>query len=741
MCSGASMTVEYTEKATSSTHAALHIVADISTDQNVTHVSREVYNFKRADWKEINTVLNYVDWSCLHEFTNINDAVSYFYDIVFAIMKDYVPVQRISHKRFPYWFDPELISLVKSKAKTHRDYINTNRDKTSAAYLKFCDLRKQVKALQKSKYLEYIDNIGEEIKTNSKRFWTFVKYLKGISSLPQVMTYGQREMKSYKDIANGFNDFFKSVFKQNASIIPPCDFRDVPLFRFKKIFSDEMLKEIISIKQSTSTGSDKFPATFLLKCAPRLCHPLTILFNLSIEMGEYPSIFKMNNVIPIYKQKDAKTEVESYRGISIQPIIAKIFERLVKKRLGPHMMNYISHNQHGFLPKKSCFTNLCCYSDYISKCIDDKYDVHAVYTDFQKAFDTVPFNLLLYKLQRRFGVCGTELKWFASYLQGRYQRVILNGIESAWVTVTSGVPQGSILGPLLFIMYIDDLCDKCENSESLLFADDGKIYKAIKYIADCLNLQLDLDRIFKWTIDWQLDLSLDKCATICFSNKTRNKITYSYKFGSHVIENVNTVKDLGVYFYANLNFKHHIEFIVSKASRMLGFAYRSTKCFKDNSVLLSLYKSYVRSRLEYCSSIWSPSQQYLILKIERVQKRLVRWMCYRDGLDYDTHGYLELCQNYNLQTLEMRRNVTDLCNLNKIYNNNLNSPYIVSQVLINVPNRQLRRNRLFSANCRINIRKNTFIPRVLSLANSVPAIDIFEQDKNAFKRKVLSVLK
>ena len=115
-------------------------------------------------------------------------------------------------------------------------------------------------------------------------------------------------------------------------------------------------------------------------------------------------------------------------------------------------------------------------------------------------------------------------------------------------------------------------------------------------------------------------------------------------------------------------------------------------------------------------------------------------MCYRDGLDYESFGYLELCQNYGLETLEKRRNITDLCNLNKVYNNNLNSPYIVSQVLINVPNRQLRRNRLFSANYRINVRKNTFIPRVLSLVNSYPEIDIFEENKHTFKRKVRSII-
>ena len=176
---------------------------------------------------------------------------------------------------------------------------------------------------------------------------------------------------------------------------------------------------------------------------------------------------------------------------------------------------------------------------------------------------------------------------------------------------------------------------------------------------------------------------------------------------------------------------------------MLGFVYRTTKEFKDNTVLLTLYKSLVRSRLEYCSSIWSPSQQYLIDKVERVQKRLVRWLCYRDGIDYESIGYTELCFNYKLQSLESRRNVRDLCNLNKVYNNSYNSPYIVSQILINVPivsTRRARRDRLFSTDSRINLGKHSFIPRVLSLANSRRDVDIFNPDKDDFKRKTQVLL-
>ena len=205
---------------------------------------------------------------------------------------------------------------------------------------------------------------------------------------------------------------FKSVFQKNSDIIPYCESRDTPRFRIRLITPDEMLYQLKNIKRHTSTGSDNISAVFLINCAESLCYPLSVIFNMSISKGEYPDIFKYNNIIPIYKRKGDKTDVESYRGISIQPILAKVFERLVNKCLQPHIKPLISDNQHGFMPKKSCFTNLACYSDYISKHIDLKHDVHSIYTDFTKAFDTVPFNLLLHKLQCRFGVCFNELKWF-----------------------------------------------------------------------------------------------------------------------------------------------------------------------------------------------------------------------------------------------------------------------------------------------------------------------------------------
>ena len=226
--------------------------------------------------------------------------------------------------------------------------------------------------------------------------------------------------------------------------------------------------------------------------------------------------------------------------------------------------------------------------------MDAKCDVHSVYTDFKKAFDVVPFNLLLYKMQYRFGIANNELQWFKSYLYNRYLRVVLHGIESAWVEVTSGVPEGSILGPSLFLMYIDDLPLECANSESLLFADDNKIFRVISCLADCFKLQCDLDNVYEWCIQWKLNLHFDKCFSICFSNRRKNKILFTYKFGTQVMESIDNIKDLGIYFSSNFTFKYHIEHTVSQALKMLGFINRTCKAFDDKSVLISLYKSLVR---------------------------------------------------------------------------------------------------------------------------------------------------
>ena len=288
--------------------------------------------------------------------------------------------------------------------------------------------------------------------------------------------------------------------------------------------------------------------------------------------------------------------------------------------------------------------------------------------------------------------------------------------------------------------------DECEYSESLLFADDDKVFRIIQCISDCLRLQSDLNRLFEWCSTWKIHLNLTKCNFIYFSNK-RNKIDFVYRLGDHVIEKVDVIKDLGVYFSSNMIFRYHIEKTVSSSLRMLGFVYRTCKAFDDVDVLISLYKSLVRTKVEYCSSIWSPTQDYLIKKVERVQKRLVRWAAFKRGLDYESTDYIVLCDIFKLQTLESRRCRTDLVNFNKIITAKINCSYLLSQIVFYVPvpasrrrpSRSRRRDRLFSDDGRINIRKRSYFPRIMNFANSRSDIDFYEPNLLKFKTSLFSI--
>ena len=373
-------------------------------------------------------------------------------------------------------------------------------------------------------------------------------------------------------------------------------------------------------------------------------------------------------------------------------------------------------------------SNLICYNDFISKQLEDKNQVHSVNTDFRKAFDVVPHGLLLEKIYCQFGFRRNILSLFESFLCDRYQRVVIEGIDSVWTLVTSGVPQGSILGPYLFIMYINDLPRQLKHSKCLLFADDGKLFKVICTLLDCINFQIDLTAILDWCNTWQLELNISKCFVVNFSLKRTKNIVFDYCFNDHCLPYVTEVKDLGVIFTSTLNFSNHVTFIVNKAFRMLGFINRTLKSFNDTDVFKCMYFSYVRSRLEYCSQVWAPTKTTLIDKVERVQRKFTRQLCFKKNINYKEVGYHQRCEIFKLQTLFARRNVSDLVYLHKVINNQINCSYIVGEISLSAPERRQRHRAskpIFSVKAKMCVRKDSFLPRVSKLANDYREIDVF----------------
>ena len=703
-------------KSNTSTHEPLEVTIDINYTPPVNKQKRSVYNYKKADFPTILHILSLMYWGNFDNFS-VHEAFSHFYDILYAVLKDNVPVIDIKPNDYPIWYSHELIRLIKSRDKVREKFVKHGRDKNSVFYHDFSSLRAEVKRKQKTCYKEYLTDLASQMQINPKRFWGYANSTSKSGKMPTVMHYKGVQLSSTSTIANAFNQFFHSVFNSNAYSLPYCKFINVPMFKISVITAEQVKKHLLSLKRNTSSGYDNVSAFFLIKCADVLCEPLAQLFNLSIKRGVYPDVLKRNNIIPIHKKED-KTGVVNYRGISMEPIIAKLFERIVNDKLRHHLKPLITPEQHGFMPGRSTSSNLACYVDFISNCLDNKHEVHSIYTDFKKAFDVVPHNLLLHKLCNQFGIQGTMLKWFQSYLSDRYQRVLLNGYTSDWTHVLSGVPQGSVLGPTLFLMFINDLPSVLNHSNSLLFADDAKVFKQINCTDDCARLQADILSLSNWCITWGISLNLDKCFFINFNLKRKNVIDFIYRIYNEVLPCVNEITDLGVVFTTNLSFKTHINHTVSKCLKTLGYIKRITKPFSDPKLLISLYCAFIRSRIEYCSVVWSPSTQVLIDKCEQVQRKFVRFLTYKIGLfDKYTYSYTQMCKFFGLQSLQTRRNISDVCWLNKIVTSSIDCAPLLSCLNFRVPQRLTRNKDIFSVKARINVRKNSTLPRLMNAIN------------------------
>ena len=723
--------VHKSSKATTSTHGAIEFDVKIAMPKREKKSVRNVYNYKKANFNVIIQLLTLVFWGDFNSFQTVNEAFTSFYDILFSVIKDNVPLVKVKVRSYPHWYDHDLIKMIKQKDKARRAFIKAGRIMDSQLYHDFSLLRAKVKKAQLLCYNTFMLLLGEEIKDNPKRFWTHVNSLKKGCSIPEVMFLNNIQVTGYSSVVKAFSLYFKSLFQfSECDNLPYCTYNNAPLFHMPLITAKDVCDQLSSININTACGPDMLSALFLKNCAEVLSLPISRLFNLSIARGEYPDVLKYNNIIPIHK-KESKTIVENYRAISIMPVLAKVFEKIVNKSLRLHLKSLLCEQQHGFVPNRSTVTNLTVYSDYISTCLDESNDVHSVYTDFSRAFDSVRHDLLLHKLNRLFGFQGTVLTWFTSYLCGRYQRVVINGLESEWVKVLSGVPQGSILGPSLFLCFINDLPDHINSSECLLFADDAKFYKRILSLTDCILLQLDIDALLQWCDTWKLFINTDKCFFIKFSLKRKEVFNFVYYMRSDIIQRVHHIKDLGVIFTSSFSFNMHIDDVVSKSFRLLGFVKRTLNPFKDSSVILSMYSHLVRTKLEYCSFIWSPTTCGMSDKLERVQKKILNFMCFQLKVNANL-SYLEKCKYFNIQPLYIRRNISELVFVNKVFNNKIDCAPIVQAFTFYVPGRALRRRALFAPRARLNVRKQSPLVRAQTSANNVN-LDIFD-NVCSFKR-------
>ena len=441
------------------------------------------------------------------------------------------------------------------------------------------------------------------------------------------------------DICENFNDHFSSVadhiiknHKSNAStekldIWVNSKLSTNDIFSYKCILPEEVLTELLKLDVHKSSGLDGISPSILKISAYVIYESLTHIYNLSLCTGTFPSKLKMARVTPLFKAGDS-SNMNNYRPISVLPVLSKLFEKMVYSQIYEYLtkFNLIHANQSGFRSKHSCVTALTKIVDELLKEIDQGYYSGVLFLDFKKAFDMVNHAILVSKLQS-YKLDNLALKWFDSYLSERSQKVVLNNYESNAQAVHYGIPQGSILGPLLFLLYINDLPLYLDNSTSDLYADDTTIHCSSSSVSN-INMKLnnDMKKIHDWCNDNDMVINTEKSKSMIVGSchKLQNadsdlKILYE----DILLENVENEKLLGIYIDNSLSWSEQINHMVSKISSRLGLLSR-LRTYLPMEGLIMYYNGYILPLFDYCCTIWGETTYSNVERLFKLQKRAAR---------------------------------------------------------------------------------------------------------------------
>ena len=699
------------------------------------------YCFFKADFNNLILELKNVDWSLLFKScTTADEMLSIFYYHLRKLIARFVPLSKPRNHKYPVWFSNNLINLLREKYKVRLKVIKFNENPLDV--LSFELLRKRCEYIQKISYVMYISKLESTFKNNPKLVWTFLKNKKRKkSSYPSKMILGTENVTHGNDICNLFASHFSSVYnKSNSKHNKPYE-NAVP-YNFLSNISftkRDVLNVLKRMDPNKGAGEDGIPSILAIKCATVISLPLSLIFNVSLATGSFPSLWKKSLVIPIFK--DGKAEmVKNYRPISILSVFAKVFEKLVCKIIYWHCKQLMSPNQHGFVKARSTCTNLVTFVEKLSAALDSGQTVDVIYTDFSKAFDKVPHQKLLQKLSM-YGFNYQLVNWFRSYVSERTSVVVVNGYRSAPFISVSGVPQGSILGPVLFNLFINDLCSSFLYSDYYLYADDLKIARSIRSKDDILNLQSDLDRLSLWCDDNDMVLNTDKCNFIRFT-RSRSIPHNSYYINNVPLQEVKNIRDLGVILDSRLRFDMHIDNICKKALKTLGFFLRNCKEFKKPDTKICLYNALVRSILEYCSVVWNPHYKKYKNRIESIQKRFLWHMTYHCGLVKLVHNYDDRLKHFQMFSLSDRRHLLDNIFLFKLVRGSTDAGWLLSQIDFALPSRLPRSKNvtLFHEKlCKTNLGRSAPLNRIVKSFKKLGTnndIDIFFDSLSKFKEAI-----
>ena len=651
-----------------------------------------------------------------------------------SIIDKFVPFQKQGKRCRKKHLSKEAIRKIMLKQTMWRVYRRTRKDED---YVKYKEALNAATTKIRQSKRSYEQKLACNIKNDSKSFYAYVRSKQNVQD-----KVGPLEDSAGNIISHGFlmaedlNGYFSSVFtKEDISSLPVADAK----FQGAKsdylgplVVTPELVaKKIKAMKDNKSPGVDGIPPKLLMETVEQISIPLTRVFNLSLKEGVVPFEWKEANIIPLFK-KGSRNKSENYRPVSLTSVICTLLERLIKDHMVDFLVKHklLNSSQHGFLKARSCLTNMLCFLEEITKWIDVGSPVDIIYLDFQKAFDKVPHQRLLLKLKAH-GIGDSITDWIEQWLTDRRQRVVVDGEVSNWKSVLSGVPQGSVLGPILFLIYINDLDDSI-TSNVLKFADDTKLFRKVNTDGDKQHLQNDLDRLVKWSEKWQMLVNFEKCK--CLHTGHRN-LNVNYKMGDTVLSTTVKEKDLGVTISADMKVSEQCGIAASKGNQILGLIRRNIT-YKGKKLIIPLYKAILRPHLEYCIQAWRPYRKKDIDTLERIQRRATKMIPELRDLSYE-----ERLKECGLTTLETRRLRGDQIEVFKILNGYENIDRNMFFSLKKDSRTRGHEVKLVKDQCRLDIRKHSFSQRTINEWNKLSTDCVTASSVNMFKNKVDTYLR
>jgi hypothetical protein len=627
------------------------------TQRNYSYRTR---NFIYADWSGINAFLSSTDWfELFHSNLSAKSIIDNFYNIIDTCIEQHVPCKYVScsrrydHSKYPLG----IRRLLRKKAIAWR----ANRVfKTPESMAKYKSLASKCKYAIR----EFVKDYESHLVSN-ENIGAFFRYANKKFSCKSAVGPLQNEDGALLTDPECKADLLQRVFVSNYNLDNgrlPSSGKHASGYLSRIYFSPALVRRAIKkLNVNAKGGPDGIPPAFFSNCCEELSYPLSLLFTLSFEHSIVPDVWLKSFITPIFK-KGNPCDPTNYRPISLTATICKLMETIIKDQLVQHLVNncLLNKHQHAFIKNHSTATNLLeSINDWLVS-IKSPNRTDVVYIDFSKAFDSIVTSKLLYKLES-YGVTGLLLKWIECFLSNRIQCVVLDHTFSPFSQVVSGVPQGSVLGPILFLLYINDIESVCCGTTKLqLFADDAKLYSSINIDAVSVSLQQSLDNLAAWSIDWQLVINISKCAVLSVS--TIPPKPHVYYINGTDLSNHSSCTDLGVVLNEDLSFHKHINSIVSKARFRVSILFRGF-ISRDHSIMRRAFIAYIRPILEYNSVVWSPSLLYLIELLESVQRSFSKRLPSLSSLTY-----AERLAVLNLETLELRRLRFDLIFYYKVFN-------------------------------------------------------------------------